>query len=253
MIILEILGQNPLQMGFVQYDHVVQALPTYRADNPFAVWVLPGRTRCDEDFFDSHVFHAVLEIATVDTVAIADQESRRLVERKGFGDLLRGPLGRGIGRHVEVDDSSPVVTEYDKDVQHTEGHCRHGEEVASRDIGNMIVQKRPPGLRRRFPSTDHVFGHGRFGDLAAQQEQFGQDSGRAPSRVLPGHASNQVTDFAFDGRATRFAGPRFPPPIQLESAAMPTDDRFGLYDRQRGTPVWPKAREPRPKNAIAWT
>ena len=50
-------------------------------------------------------------------------------------------------------------------------------------------------------------------------------------------SANQVTDLAIDARAPYFAGPRLEPPLQLESHAMPTDDRIGLHDGQRGVPV----------------
>jgi len=165
--------------------------------------------------------------------------------------LLGGPFGAGIRGNVEVNDLPPVVTQHDEDVQDTEGHGRNREKVAGRDVGNVIVQKRPPGLRRRFPSADHVLGHGLFGDVVAQHGQFGYDPRYAPGRVLPGHAANQVTDFAFDGRASGFAGPGFPPPIQVEALVMPPDDRFGLDEDQGRSSVWPEAPEPYPEDAVA--
>ncbi len=88
---------------------------------------------------------------------------------------------------------------------------------------------------------DHVFGHGRFGDIVAQQKQFGLDSGCAPRWVFAGHASNQVTDLAFDARANGFSGPGFPPPIQFESHSLPFDNCLGLHNGQSGSPVRPQA------------
>jgi hypothetical protein len=37
-----ICAQNPAQVRFTEYDHVVQALPADRADEPLNVSVLPG-------------------------------------------------------------------------------------------------------------------------------------------------------------------------------------------------------------------
>ena len=93
--------------------------------------------------------------------------------------------------NVEVNNPSSVVTENDEDVQNAKGHARNGEKVADGDVRNVIVQKRPPGLRRRFPSAEHVLGHGPFGDLVAQQRQFRYDPRCAPSRIFPGYASSR--------------------------------------------------------------
>ena len=42
IIVGGICAQNPAQVGFTEYDHVVQALAPDRANEPFNVRVLPG-------------------------------------------------------------------------------------------------------------------------------------------------------------------------------------------------------------------
>ena len=138
--------------------------------------------------------------------------------------------------------SAPVVPQHDEDVQDTKCDC-----------GHVIGQERPPGLRRRFPSTDHVLGHGPFGDVVAQQSQFGYDPWCAPGRVLPGHPSDEVADFTFDARAAGFAGLGFPAPVPPESLPVPLDDGFGLDDGQCGSPVRPNSGEQHPEEAVAWS
>ena len=59
----------------------------------------------------------------------------------------------------------------------------------------------------------------------AQEGRFRYDPRCAPGGVLPGHAANQITDFACDRRASRFSSAGFPPPIQLESLAVPAERR----------------------------
>ena len=106
-------------------------------------------------------------------------------------------------------------------------------------------------LRRRFPCADHVLGHGPFRDIVPQQEQFRQDSWRAPGRVLAGHAANQITEVAFDGGASGFLGLRLPSPVELESLSVPLDDRFGLDDGQHRSPVGPEPGKPDPEAPVA--
>ena len=82
--------------------------------------------------------------------------------------MLYRPFGVGIYRNVEVNDLSPFVTENNEDVQDAEGYRGNREEVAGGDVDNMIVQECSPGLGWRFAGADHVFGHGRFGDVVIQ-------------------------------------------------------------------------------------
>ena len=118
-------------MGFVQYDHLVKTFPAYGADDSFAVWVLPGRTRCGEDLVNTHAFDTFDKVVAVDAVTVADEKTRDILIREGIDDLLGRPFGVGIGSHIEVDDSSPIVRQHEKDVQNTESVRRNREEVTS--------------------------------------------------------------------------------------------------------------------------
>ena len=62
-------------MGLAQYDHMVQTLPAYAADNALAVRILPGRRGRDEDFVDLHAFESLLEVVAVDA---RDHESENV-------------------------------------------------------------------------------------------------------------------------------------------------------------------------------
>jgi hypothetical protein len=70
VIILKILGQDSVQMPFVQHDRMVQTLPAYGADHAFAVRILPGKRRRNEDLLDAHAFDSLLEVVCVDAIAI---------------------------------------------------------------------------------------------------------------------------------------------------------------------------------------
>ena len=98
--------------------------------------------------------------------------------------LLGGPFGVGIRRNVEVNHLSPVVMENDEDVQDAKRDCGNSEEVAGGDIGNVIYEERSPSLGWSLSLPDHVFGHGCFSDIVAQQGQFGYDPRCAPRWVF---------------------------------------------------------------------
>ena len=39
VIVVEVVRKDAVQMPFVQHDHVVEALPTYRTDDAFAIGI----------------------------------------------------------------------------------------------------------------------------------------------------------------------------------------------------------------------
>ena len=98
-------------MPFVQDNHMVQTLPAYRADEAFAVRILPRRARCGRDSFDAHAFDTLGEVVAVDAVSITEQKSRRFLVREGVDNLLTGPFGMRIRSDVEVDMRKSFVTQ----------------------------------------------------------------------------------------------------------------------------------------------
>ena len=148
-------------MPFVQHDHVVEALPTYRADNAFATGILPGRAWGDRDFFNTHILDALGEVVAVDIVAITNDKTGCFLVRKGVDDLLGRPFGVGIRGHVEGNDLPPVVTENDEDVEDAEGHGRDCEEVAGADFRKRTMYLATVALTTSWPnraSSDTIRG-----------------------------------------------------------------------------------------------
>ena len=91
-----------MQVSLAQHDDMIQTVTADAADGAFAIWILPGRLRCDRDFFDSHVLDPFLKVVAVDAVAIANEEARCFFVREGIDNLLGGPFGVWIRGHVEV-------------------------------------------------------------------------------------------------------------------------------------------------------
>jgi hypothetical protein len=85
--------------------------------------------------------------------------------------------------HVEVQDSSPVVSEYQEDEEDVEGDCGHREEVDGNEILDVIVQECPPGLARRLAVTGHVLGYRGLREINAKLEQFAMNPRSAPERI----------------------------------------------------------------------
>ena len=156
VIICKIQSQNSLKMDFVQHDHVVQAFATDGTDDSLSVGILPGRSWRSRNFANLHAFHAVLEIVAEDAVAISKKKARRFFVGESVNDLLRSPFGIGIRRDVEVNDLSPIVPEYDENVEHSKGRRRHGKEVARKR--SRTQQCRECGCEGTFAKSAKVVG-----------------------------------------------------------------------------------------------
>jgi len=76
VIILDVRCEDPLQMAFVQNDRVVQAVSSYRTDEPFHIRILPRAFSSCEHFFDRQSPHPTPKSGRIDPVPIA-QEIRR--------------------------------------------------------------------------------------------------------------------------------------------------------------------------------
>jgi hypothetical protein len=72
----------------------------------------------------------------------------------------------------------------------------------------------------------------------------------APQRVLAAHPANQLACFDRHARTTATAMTGLPRPEETEASSVPTDDRLGFHDNQRGTPVPPSYRQPCPQEPV---
>jgi hypothetical protein len=143
------------------------------------------------------------------------------------------------------------VLDDEKTVQHSEGRGRHGEEVEGDDRLAVVAKKRQPFIGRITPALDspQIARDGPLGEHEAELLQLAVDLRRAPVGVLLCQAPNQDANFLGDSRPAA-KRPRFPTPVQAETSAMPTDDRFGLDDYQRILPARPSRSQDRPEESI---
>ena len=124
------------------------------------------------------------------------------------------------------------------------------KEVDRHKTVHVILREGPPGLRRRFSLSHHVFGRRGLRDLDSQFEHLAVDARGAPAWVVTAHHPNQVSPFRRHGRPPPLPVANFPPPEETKTFSMPGDHCFRLHDQQGGLPVIPHAAEPDPEEAI---
>src|SRR6516162_2438320 len=90
VVVAAVAAEAPAEMGLVEDEELIQALPADGADHPLHERVLPGCAWGGEDLADPHALDVPHELLAVDTVTITEQVSR--------SGIIRERLGRVAGR-----------------------------------------------------------------------------------------------------------------------------------------------------------
>jgi hypothetical protein len=132
-------------------------------------------------------------------------------------------------------DFAAAVAKYHQNEQNVESGCRNSEKI-DRTLVYMIFQESAPRLRRLCigRTSGHQVGHGSFGNLKTQLEQFPMNPGRTPARIGRSHLSDKIADFTIDLRPSRTFGFEFPE--QFKAFAVPTDNGVRRYNDKRFAP-----------------
>ena len=76
VVVADELGQYAVEVSHVQHDHVIQAVPPHRPDQPLYIWILPGRSWSRRHVLDSHRFDHRREDPSVDVIPVAQDVGR---------------------------------------------------------------------------------------------------------------------------------------------------------------------------------
>lgn len=96
-----------------------------------------------------------------------------------------------MSSHVHVNQAALAMGDEQEHVERLEGQGLKGEEVGGPDMGCVVPEEDPPGLRgwaaNRLPT---VASDGASADLVAQLVEFTDDARAALAGILPSQASN---------------------------------------------------------------
>ena len=168
VVIIEIRNKDPFQMPFIQGDHVVQAFAPHAADQAFHIWILPRTSWRRDDLVHAHRHHRRAERLPVSAIPIAEQIPRRRVPWKGFAHLLCHPISARMGCDAEMVDEPPLMTQHDEDELNRELGRRDHKDSHRNEAAHMVVEERPPGLRRWLRMPYHVSRDGRLAIIDAE-------------------------------------------------------------------------------------
>ena len=240
-------------MMLVEDDGVVEQLPADATDPPLGDAVLPRAAEGRPRRLDAERFHRRDDVFREDRVAIEDYVTWRSSEWKGLAELLDDPGCRGMGGDVAMEDTAATVANREPDVQHTECHCRYGEEVHRGDRIPMVAQEHEPAMDDvggRRP-TRQVARDGALGDLAPEHAELAVDARRSACRILLRHPSDQVSDTPVcqwpPGSSTTAGQPS---PVATKPGTVPADDRLWFHEHQDLGPPRPEPAQCDPEPAV---
>jgi len=153
-------------------NHMIEALTPNGTNHALHVGSLPRGARRGQDFGNAHVSHLFPEGIAEDSIAVAQQVTRELVEGKGLPQLLSRPFRRRMGGHIAVNNTTMVMGQYQKHVKDLETDGGHREEVDGDQLRDVILQKGAPRLRGRLAAAHHVFADAALADADAELEQL---------------------------------------------------------------------------------
>ncbi len=87
---------DQLQMAFIDWYKVVEALPANRAGHPLAIGVRCRRSNGSLQDAEAKAFQFGIQASREDRIAVMDHEPVRVVEGQALAELLEGPLGSGM-------------------------------------------------------------------------------------------------------------------------------------------------------------
>jgi transposase len=115
LVVRDVGPKDSTKMPLIEDDDVVQTLAADRADDAFDVGILPGRARCRADGHETEGLDRPTERRVEGRVAVVEEEPRVRVVGKGLAELLSGPCGRWLIRHIDMQDTTPVVGQDNED------------------------------------------------------------------------------------------------------------------------------------------
>lgn len=92
-----------------------------------------------------------------------------------------------------------IMVENDEDEQELECNCWDDEEVCRNRLLGVVVEKRPPGLRRKIAVPHNVFGDCCLRNFDSDLPQLSVNARNAPARVGQADFTNEIPNFRTDG------------------------------------------------------
>jgi len=148
-------------MVYGQWNHKVHTFLPQRAAEPLTEGIGLETLRWRFEDSRAYVTDILVKLRGENTIPVVQKKTVAMVRWERFAQLLKRPGGRGMRRHITVQDAPRRVFHNHKHIEETKGRGGHHVEVARDDHLGMITHKGAPALEcGAFASTTlEAFGH----------------------------------------------------------------------------------------------
>ena len=109
IVILHMREKYVAQVSLAEDDNMIEAFPSYRANQAFSMSILPWRSWRGWSVANAHGAKSPFEYLAVDAVAVADDITWRGLPAAGLGKLMGNPFRRRMRRHAQPQDLTSAV------------------------------------------------------------------------------------------------------------------------------------------------
>ena len=120
VVVVDIRGEQPFQMRFVDDDHLIQQFAPAAADPALGHTILPRTTDDSPHGLDVHGANSLGHFGAILGIMVEDEKLGGRFIGKGFAQLLHDPGARRMACHVEVENAPPIMPNNKEDVKHAE-------------------------------------------------------------------------------------------------------------------------------------
>jgi hypothetical protein len=110
------LFKDATHMVFRQRNQIIQTFPPQRAEEPLAGRIRLRTPHRGFEYPQPQVAYALIQLLREDRIAVMNQETVVMVSRHRVTQLLQRPLGRGMRRHIAMQDPARGVLHQYEDV-----------------------------------------------------------------------------------------------------------------------------------------
>ena len=109
IVVIHVRKQNLAQMPLANDHDVIKAFSSDRADQTFAISILPRRAWSGRLVANAHRAETSFEDVAIDAVPVANEICRRLFPAASFSELAGDPFRSWMRGHAEPHHSSSVM------------------------------------------------------------------------------------------------------------------------------------------------
>jgi len=117
VVVLDIRGEQPFQMRFVEGNHRIEQFAPAATDPPLGNTILPRTTDGSPHGVDVHGANSLGHFDAILGIVVEEEKLGGRFIGEGFSYLLHDPYAGRMTRNIEVQNASSIMPNQEEDIQ----------------------------------------------------------------------------------------------------------------------------------------